>query len=115
MLRKPWKVIARDNGKVEIYGNGHVRELIDYYDLTPKEILQFDWIEDPDYGYTFFRYKGETYCTADFMRIEKYAPEWMKEFDGQHGDSYFSGILVKWAEIEDSYGDMGLKVYTYIC
>ena len=115
MLHKPWKTIVQDNGKIKIYGNGHVRELINYWDLTPKEIKEFDWIDDPDYGYQFFRYKDQIYCTADFMQVEKHAPQWMKEFDGHHGDSYFSGILIKWAEIPDSYGDMGLKVYTYIC
>ena len=114
MLHRAWKTIVRDNGKIEIYGNGHIRDLINYWELMPKEIRQFDWIDDPDYGYTFFRYKGWTYCTADFPRIEKYAPEWMQEFDGYSGDSFFSGVLVKYAEIEDSYGDMGLKVYTYI-
>ncbi len=99
---------------VEIIGNGHVRELLDAYQIQDLGLEVPDWIDDLDYGYQFFVYKGDVYCMADFMRIEKNAPEWMKEYDGYSNDSFFSGVVVKYAKIEDSYGDMGIKVYTFI-
>jgi hypothetical protein len=36
-------------------------------------------------------------------------PEWIKEFDGYHNDSYFSGILIKLSDTGEA-----VKVYTYI-
>lgn len=115
MLKKPWKTIERDNGKIEIYGNNHVRPIIDIWELQDmgKEIP--DWIEKDRYddGWSFFVYKGNVFCLNDIMRIESYAPEWLREFDGMENDSFFSGILVKYAEDQWTC-ETGVKVYTFI-
>jgi len=87
-------------GKVTIYGNGHIRET--FYSVP-------DWSDGEEEEEEAFTYKGETYYLSEFERISEYAPEWMRQFDGQHGDSFFSGILVKYDGDDD-----GVKVYTYI-
>jgi hypothetical protein len=59
---------------------------------------QFDWMSDEDFDSdcSFFRYKGDYYNLADFMRIEFSAKE--SALQGWHAyssDSYFSGVLIK--------------------
>ncbi len=60
-------------------------------------------------------YKGETVFLADIMRIDRRVmPAWMHPYDGYTNDSFFSGLLVKYTEIPDSYGDYGVTAYTFI-
>ena len=87
------------HGKVVIYGNGHILET--FYSVP-------DWSEEEEEAFT---YRGETYYLSEFMYIDKHAPAWMQAYDGYHGDSFFSGILVKYSD--DTFDD-GYKVYTYI-
>lgn len=106
MLRKP---LYTEDG-VNIYGNNHDVPLIYWYELTNKEKSEFDYIENPEDNFTGFKYKGDVYDLNDFMRIENNAPAWIKKFDGYRGDSFFSGILVKYNEDNNDF----IKVYTYI-
>ena len=95
---------------LEIITNNAPREIIYYDDLTENEKKDFDWI-DNDNGeesdYSFFRYKGNVYCLADFMRINKNNNQYienddgLKEWDGYHSDSFFSGMLVKYVYSND--------------
>lgn len=86
-------------GKIVVYGNGHEHEI--FYAIP-------DWSDEEE---SAFEYKGETYFLSEFMRIDRNAPEWMQDYDGYSSDSFFSGILIKYA---DDYGDF-VRVYTYIC
>jgi hypothetical protein len=105
MLNKP--LYTFDN--VKIYGNNHDIPLVYWYELTDKEKKEFDYINDPESNFTGFRYKGNVYGLDEFMRVENYAPDWMKKFDGYKGDSFFSGILVKFTDYHEF-----VRVYTYI-
>jgi hypothetical protein len=61
-------------------------------DEVPKQVLsrQFDWL-DEDSGYDgFINYKGHWYHLSEFMRGGG-----MADWDGYHGDSYFSGVVIK--------------------
>jgi len=87
-------------GKITVYGNGHVRET--FYAVP-------DWSEEEEEAIT---YKGETYFLSEFEYIDKHMPKWMQAFDGYHGDSFFSGILVKY--VSEGYWLEGYQVYTYI-
>jgi len=109
------KTVERDNGTLHIIGNGHARELLDVWDLERLGIDVPDWIDpnDYDFGYQFFLFKGELYCLADFTRTTTpYSP--FRDFDGYASDSFFSGTLVKFADLDD-YGTTGVKVYWYYC
>jgi len=99
-----WMITSPERrGTIEIYGNGHA---IETFYAVP------DWKEpsDMDAEEEAFKYKGEIYFISDFMRIDQHAPAWMKEFDGYRGDSFFSGILLRYDEDLDSY-----QAYTWIC
>jgi hypothetical protein len=104
-MNKPYKTIERENGKIEIYGNNHWIEL--EYEVP-------EWNEETQDLEECFNYKGNKYFLSQFMNIHNKVhnpnpPEWMKEFDGYHNDSYFSGILIKLSDTGEA-----VKVYTYI-
>lgn len=57
---------------VKIISNYHVRDVLNWRDLTDEEKSEFDWITDnkdhnPD-EFEFFRYKKWVYCLSDFLR-----------------------------------------------
>jgi hypothetical protein len=119
---KPWKVITQDNGQIEIYGNGHFRPLLYFWDLSPEQQTfvksEYDYLfDDPnDCDGVFFVYKGWTYSLDNFMNIHNTVhnpnpPKWMLEFDGYLNDTFFSGILIKLVQYDF---DEAVKVYTFI-
>ena len=104
MMNKPYRTY--DN--VRIYGNNHNISLVYGWELTEKEAAEFDYLDNIS-EFTGFRYRGNVYSLDEFMRVEKNAPDWMKEFHGYHSDSFFSGILIKLDDTNES-----VKAYTYI-
>lgn len=93
---------------MKIRTNNHWRQF-KYRDEVPTDILanQFDWTakdhaEHGSYSDGFFEYRGFWYHTADFMRTT--LPGW----DGAHGDSFFSGVLIKLSDDGEEY-----KIATY--
>ncbi len=64
---------------------------------------QFDFLTDDEFrDGSFVKYHGWWYSMGDFMRVENESTGDLKGWDGYHGDSYFSGVLIKWA---DTSGD----------
>jgi hypothetical protein len=86
--------------KLTIISNYHKRPLLYWHELTDKECAEFDWIKAEEAeDFEFFRYKDWTYCMSDFMRTNGQFEGW----DGYSGDSFFSGVLVKYPKEE--WGD----------
>lgn len=98
---------------MKIITNNKPRHLIYGYELTEEEYRDFDYLGE--YGSDemqmeqFIRYKGELYYLGDFVRIEKPGESRnsftvidfngnLKGWDGILTDSYFSGIVIKWAD-----------------
>jgi len=74
-------------------------------EAVPKTVLksQFDWTDEDhakhgDYSDGFIHYKGCWYHLGDFMRDG--APD---GWGGVHGDSYFSGVLIKLSSDGEHY------------
>ncbi len=86
---------------MKIITNYQPRNTLYYYELTPKERKEFDYLDTPEKqdDTVFFRYKNNTYDLNEFMRTPKDTE--ISGWDGYHGDSYFSGILVKWVKNTD--------------
>jgi hypothetical protein len=110
--RKPYKTITdpESNSEIRIFGNHHFIEI--EYQIP-------EWNEeneDQENSYEeCFKYKGDYYFLSEFMNIHNkvYNPnpaEWMKEFSGIKGDSYFSGLLIKLNETGEA-----VQVYYYSC
>ena len=85
---------------LRIVTNNHTRPLIPFYLLDEKQQAyarkEFDWdknIEDS----SFFIYKGRMYHSEEFV-MSKEIPGW----DAYSNDSFFSGVVVKYAI--DEYG-----------
>ena len=98
---------------LKIITNHHKRDIIYWYELTDKEKLEFDWIEDNGHNpdeFMFFRYKGNVYCLSDFMLCNDHFPG---NWDGYSNDTYFSGILIKypmedWGELDTEHIIVGM-------
>jgi len=88
------KIVCNNVPRYVIYGD----------ELSAKERADFDFIDDESISaHAFFRYKGQAYSLADFMRIDAniaphpQRPGW-EYFDGYASDSFFSGVLVKYID-----------------
>lgn len=67
------------------------------YELTPAERAEFDYIQSEEMDtHEFMRYKGMLYDLSEFMTVGG-APE-LKGWDGYAGDSYFSGVVIKYTD-----------------
>lgn len=65
---------------------------------TIKLRKQFDYLTETEFeDAQFVNYKGYYYCLGDFMCTGDSFPDW----EGCHGDSFFSGILIKFTEDND--------------
>ena len=93
---------------IRVITNGHRRGVLYWHDLSEKERMEFDWLEDCETLSTdqaeFFRYKGWVYCLGDIMRIDRYAPIEFQGWDGYVSETFFSGILVRYPQEE--WGDI---------
>ncbi len=73
-------------------------------DLPKKALEDFDWMDPKDYGVDrledvdgFMKRKNNYYHTSEFMHGGM--PGW----DGSHGESFFSGILMKYSPDGEQY------------
>ncbi len=104
---------------IHIRTNNVPRDVINAWELTPAERAEFDYldweaIDDGRDSADFFRYRGQLHDLGEFSRIippgsERRHPMECAEpsfqgWDGYLSDSYFSGLLVRWAR--DDYGNI---------
>ena len=85
--------------ETRIITNNHWRQL-KYRDEVPQDILdsEFDYQDPDDVTDGFIHYRGTWYHLDQFMRLEN-TPGW----DGAHGDSYFSAVLIKLSDDCEEY------------
>lgn len=101
---------------MKIITNNVPRDVLYAHELTPDERKEFDYLdwdklEKGEDSASFFRYKGQLYDLGDgFESTNQYGRPVSEDFvgwDAYQSDSFFSGILIKWA------GDGGDR-YDYI-
>ena len=108
---------------VTIRTNNVPREVLNRWELTPEESAEFDYLGD-DEG-SFFRYRGDVYDLGEFSRIiapgaESLHPMECAEpasqgWDGYVSDSFFSGMLVRWARDENGRVDAERVIVGLYC
>lgn len=81
--------------------NNKPRLIIDDYQLTEKERLDFDYpdwqaIDRGEDFACFFRYKGQMYDLGEFTRVAADSP--LSGWEGGSADSFFSGVVVRYTE-----------------
>lgn len=77
---------------MRIETNNQPRAILSWYDLTPAEQKEFNYLEEG--AGSFFRYKGWVYNLGEFMRIDYTAIN--DKWHGYASDSYFSGVLIRY-------------------
>ncbi len=81
--------------------NNHFRPLCYGYEL-PNDVLaiEFDWLDDAPQQFGFFHYRGHWYHQGEFMTTDAGvgAPSEFAKWHGYHSDSYFSGVLIRYAD-----------------
>lgn len=98
---------------IMIRTNNRWRQFVYRCDVPAKVLAgQFDWTneaheEHGDYSDGFLCYRGTWYHLGDFMR-GGLTPD--DKWTGHHGDSYFSGVLIRLSEDGEEY-----KIATYTC
>lgn len=101
--------------EIEIKTNHVPRDLLDGYQLSPEERKELDYIDNIEEHFgRFFRYKGAIYDVNEFQRLipagaTKNIIYEVHDLDGMftgwqaiHPDSYFSGILIKFSNDDES-------------
>lgn len=83
--------------QITIKTNNVPRPVIYGYELTEKERREFDYIPDDDIdSHSFIRYKGWVYDLGEFMRVDEDSA--LAGWHGYSSDSYFSGVVMKYAD-----------------
>ena len=81
--------------------NNQPRQTVPGYVLFNNQAVrfQFDFLTDEEFrDESFVRYHGWWYAMGDFMRGDWSQDSELCKWDGYHSDSYFSGVLIKWAD-----------------
>jgi hypothetical protein len=75
--------------------NYHKRELACYEQLPENEQEYYDYAPES----SFFKYKGQWYCLADFVRFgsiwQTSQPDDLKKWHAWNVDSFFSAVVIK--------------------
>lgn len=88
---------------MRVITNNVPRNIVDAYELSETERSDFDYlkwdaIEAGEDSATFFRYRGDLYDLGEFSTtsgMPEFSP--LVKWDGYLSDSYFSGIVVRYA------------------
>ena len=94
--------------------NNQPRQTVPGFVLFDNQAVraQFDYLTDDEFrDESFIKYHGWWYAMSDFMRVENESTGDLKGWDGYHSDSFFSGVLIKWADDSGEEVIMG----TYYC
>lgn len=76
---------------MKIITNNQPRDILSWYDLTPVELKEFDYINtENQIDALFFRYKGNVYDIGETVYITS-----MGDWQGIYSQSYFHGVLIK--------------------
>jgi hypothetical protein len=89
--------------KLTVRTNNVPRDILSWFDLTEREQKEFDYLdtEERRMDTSFFRYKGNVYDLGDAMgifRSDTCQMDPLRDWHGYYGDSYFSGVLVRYAD-----------------
>lgn len=87
-----------------IVTNNHYYPILYWYELTPAEQKDFDYLDDESSQESalFFRYRGQMYDLGEFMRTRDFGKDSpLSKWYGYMSDSYFSGVLINFSEDND--------------
>jgi hypothetical protein len=93
---------------LQVVTNHVPRDVIDAYQLTPKEREEFDYldwsaIEEGSESASFFRYRGQLYDLGEFssdygITRGSGLPAALSKWDGYQSESFFHAIVVRYVD-----------------
>ena len=95
-----------------IVTNNKPRDILYYHELTEvhqREVdKDMDWLDDKTIA-ELVVYRGQVYALDEFMAVHNRfynpnPPAWMLPYDGYTNDTFFSGVLFRYAK--DDCGDL---------
>ena len=92
---------------VTIKTNNQARNLFYGYNFTPAECaehrIEFNYLSEQEFlDNSFFKYRGEIFSLDNFVSLSSLNSQPFEGWDGYHGDSYFSGTIIKLANDGES-------------
>src|SRR4030095_10885603 len=88
--------------ELTIITNSQPRAVLRWYELSPKEQAEFDYLETSDQqdDAEFMRYQGAVYDLHEIARgmAGSGMPECFKAWDSYLNDTFFSGVLIRWID-----------------
>ena len=95
--------------KLKIKTDNKWRYLLYGYELPKGKRKDFDYLPEEALDCRdFIKYRGVYYDLGEFLRIPTTFPEEMKKWDRYTSASYFSGVVIKYAEDRNQ-----VKIGTY--
>ena len=85
---------------MEIITNNQPRLILWSWDLSDKELAEFDYMDDEEKEFAqFFRYKGVVYDFGEFSAVRNNTVFGeLSQWHGYRSDSFFSGLVVKYTD-----------------
>lgn len=80
---------------MEIKTDNKRREILYWFDLTPKEQEEHKDDYDSVQESSFVRYRGYLYDLGECMALDKHPESDLRDWDGYWGDTYFSSTICK--------------------
>ena len=92
---------------MKITTNHHYRHILYFHELTQKEQNEYKDAYDDVEDSGFFRYRDWCYDLNDFLRVNdslhgRGQQHEMHGWDGYHNESFFSSVLVKFSDDNES-------------
>jgi len=94
--------------KVQVTTNNHDRQFLFGYEVPEEVKAEYDWLDDDSKHDNWIKFKGHHYHVADFMAVNNIVhnpnpPEWQEGWDGYRSDSFFSGVVIKISDDNETY------------
>ena len=74
------------------------------YELPKNQRKQFNYLSDEEFDtHNFVKYRRSYYDVNEFMAIPNRSSSDLGAWDGYHGETYFSGIVIKLSSDGERY------------
>ena len=93
---------------LQVITNNHWNQFKYGYEVPESVLSDFDYLDEDEKHDGFIHYRNRWYHTSDFTRISDGSP-FESKWHGQHGDSYFSGVLIELSDDGEGY-----RIGTYL-
>lgn len=73
------------------------------YEVPARIHAEYDWLDEEEKYNGWLCYRHRWYHVSDFLRIDGNGPLAGEGWNGAHGDSYFSGVVIRLSRDGEMY------------